>query len=37
MKTKIETLQLYINSLANIYTVEEIRKLVEEFKLKLGL
>lgn len=37
MKAKIETLQLFINTLANIYTPEESRKLVDEFKLTLGL
>jgi hypothetical protein len=37
MKAKIETLQLYINTLANIYTPEESRKLIDEFKLTLGL
>jgi hypothetical protein len=37
MKTKIETLQLYINTLANIYTVEESKKLIDEFKKTLGL
>jgi hypothetical protein len=36
-KAKIETLQLYINTLVNIYTPEEIKKMVEEFKLTLGL
>jgi hypothetical protein len=36
-KAKIETLQLYINTLANIYTPEETKKMVEEFKETLGL
>jgi hypothetical protein len=36
MKTKIETLQLYINTLAD-YTPEAKVKLIEEFKLNLGL
>lgn len=37
MKAKIETLQLFINTLANVYTPEESRKLIDEFKLTLGL
>lgn len=36
MKTKIETLQLYINTLAD-YTQEKRIQLIEEFKLTLGL
>jgi len=36
MKTKIETLQLYINTLAD-YQPEAKVKLIDEFKLKLGL
>jgi len=36
MKTKIETLQMYINTLVD-YTPEAKVKLIEEFKLKLGL
>lgn len=36
MKTKIETLQLYINTLAD-YQPETKVKLIEEFKLTLGL
>lgn len=36
MKTKIETLQLYINTLAD-YQPEVKVKLIEEFKLTLGL
>jgi hypothetical protein len=35
-KAKIETLQLYINTLANIYT-EETKKDGREFKETLGL
>ena len=36
MKTKIETLQLFINTLVD-YTPEAKVKLIEEFKVKLGL
>ena len=36
VKTKLETLQLYINTLAD-YPVESKVKLIEEFKLTLGL
>lgn len=36
MKTKIETLQLYINTLVD-YTPEKRIQLIEEFKLTLGL
>ena len=36
MKAKIETLQLFINTLAD-YTPEAKIKLIDEFKLKLGL
>jgi len=36
MKAKIETLQLFINTLTD-YTPEAKIKLIEEFKLKLGL
>jgi len=36
MKSKIETLQLYINTLVD-YTPEAKVKLIDEFKLKLGL
>jgi len=36
MKTKLETLQLYINTLAD-YPVESKVKLIDEFKLTLGL
>jgi hypothetical protein len=37
MKSKIETLQLYINTLAGIYTPQESKILIDDFKLKLGL
>jgi len=36
MKTKIETLQMYINTLVD-YTPEKKVELIEEFKLNLGL
>jgi hypothetical protein len=36
MKTKIETLQLYINTLVD-YPIETKVKLIEDFKLTLGL
>ena len=36
MKTKIETLQMYINTLVD-YDPEEKIRLIDEFKLKLGL
>lgn len=36
MKAKIETLQLYINTLAD-YPIESKVSLIDEFKLKLGL
>jgi len=36
MKSKIETLQLYINTLVD-YPIETKVKLIEDFKLTLGL
>jgi len=37
MKSKIETLKLYQDTLVGFYTPEESRKLIDEFKLNLGL